>query len=628
MSTNIKKSVFLILISAFIFQLSTNNFIISNDISKISYCETSNLLKTQAINKTPDAIIKVLEIPVFPEISNLKCLNTIIQTSNSEKELTISIAQNQLFFDVLLNLIVFGNLLIFFKTQNKKYIYMATLLLLNAYLLFIAINKISFLVYLVLISTAPLLSNYLTEFFKLKKIYPFYFIVILSIFGQFYYVGAESMDWDIYTFMSMGQDIGRGYLPYENQFELKPVLLFYVYFLLDNFSTQNLPVFRLLNSIFIIVPALFAYKTLRISSPPEKALSACVLFVVTVFIEYYGSVGFAELYALLFISISFYLIEREKKNNYFIIGLLVSISTLLSLGSVFFFFSILLNLLINAKTKIRVYICGFIIPHLFFLIVYYLNNLLTVYIQANLFIPLSYTQKSLGERIQIFSTGLIDSLKGISEYNFFLFIIFVIIIFSAVMSRLNFNKGKLKSYNYFLFASLLSYFFSGRTNHHLIFTLYFFIFLLLTVDKNVFRKLISPLLIMVLVTQLFSISEKSINNIVNFSTLNESHTVKNLANYLSQEYDFDSVLALNNTLILYYLDLPNDSYVNHPANIFNPKVNIYLPATKSNDQTFERLLSNSPDIVICNENVYEFCTNIDNYKKLDKFKDIGVFIRE
>jgi hypothetical protein len=68
--------------------------------------------------------------------------------------------------------------------------------------------------------------------------------------------------------------------------------------------------------------------------------------------------------------------------------------------------------------------------------------------------------------------------------------------------------------------------------------------------------------------------------------------------------------------------------VNHPANIFNPKVNIYLPATKSNDQTFERLLSNSPDIVICNENVYEFCTNIDNYKKLDKFKDIGVFIRE
>ena len=26
--------------------------------------------------------------------------------------------------------------------------------------------------------------------------------------------------------------------------------------------------------------------------------------------------------------------------------------------------------------------------------------------------------------------------------------------------------------------------------------------------------------------------------------------------------------------------------------------------------------------------IFEFCTNIDNYKKLDKFKDIGVFIRE
>ena len=133
---------------------------------------------------------------------------------------------------------------------------------------------------------------------------------------------------------------------------------------------------------------------------------------------------------------------------------------------------------------------------------------------------------------------------------------------------------------------------------------------------------------MVLITQLFSISEKSINNIVNFSTLNESHTVKNLANYLSQEYDFDSVLALNNTLILYYLDLPNDSYVNHPANYLIQKLIFIYQQQNLMIKPLKGLLSNSPDIVICNENVYEFCTNIDNYKKLDKFKDIGVFIRE
>ena len=40
----------------------------------------------------------------------------------------------------------------------------------------------------------------------------------------------ETIDWDINAYLVTSQDIGRGNLPLENQFENKPPLLFLLYF--------------------------------------------------------------------------------------------------------------------------------------------------------------------------------------------------------------------------------------------------------------------------------------------------------------------------------------------------------------------------------------------------------------
>ena len=75
--------------------------------------------------------------------------------------------------------------------------------------------------------------------------YSFTIILLLGLILQLKYLSKEVIDWDISTFLIMGQDINRGYLPYENQFELKPILIFYIYSFIDLLSQNDLKVVKI-----------------------------------------------------------------------------------------------------------------------------------------------------------------------------------------------------------------------------------------------------------------------------------------------------------------------------------------------------------------------------------------------
>ena len=64
-------------------------------------------------------------------------------------------------------------------------------------------------------------------------------------------------------------------------------------------------------------------------------------------------------------------------------------------------------------------------------------------------------------------------------------------------------------------------------------------------------------------------------------------------------------------LFLYYLDIPYLSYVSHPILIFICEINL-----------FDELMSTEPDVIFCNDTLYQFCEEIDNYQKIkfDAFK--------
>ena len=86
------------------------------------------------------------------------------------------------------------------------------------------------------------------------------------------------------------------------------------------------------------------------------------------------------------------------------------------------------------------------------------------------------------------------------------------------------------------------------------------------------------------------------------------NAAKNLKNY-----EYNSILALDHHLILYYLEIENDSYVVHPSLIWLEHINKF--SYKQNDETtFKNLLTNEPDIILCNSNLYNFCKKIDGYE--------------
>ena len=73
-----------------------------------------------------------------------------------------------------------------------------------------------------------------------KKTFPGIFLLffIILLFQSSTY-NFETLDWDVNAFLVTSLEIGRGNLPFENQYENKPPLLFTIFYLLQFHSYQN-----------------------------------------------------------------------------------------------------------------------------------------------------------------------------------------------------------------------------------------------------------------------------------------------------------------------------------------------------------------------------------------------------
>jgi len=110
---------------------------------------------------------------------------------------------------------------------------------------------------------------------------------------------------------------------------------------------------------------------------------------------------YSELYSLLFIGLSYYLYLNKifKEYNLILLGFLLSCSTLINQGTVLFLIPIIFGIYDKFKNnnpikKLTTFIFSFLVPHFFFLLIYYLNGLLDIYLSTYLEIPLGYTTAS------------------------------------------------------------------------------------------------------------------------------------------------------------------------------------------------------------------------------------------
>jgi hypothetical protein len=319
----------------------------------------------------------------------------------------------------------------------------------------------------------------------------------------------------------------------------------------------------------------------------------------------WGLSGYSEIYSLLFISFSYYLYKSNtSKHTYYLIGIFLSLSTLVNQGTILYLIGFLLILFNkNAKHNLRKILLSFLIPHIFFLLLYFYKNLLNIYIETFVNIPIAYTSASYSNLYE-----LKVYLRKFYEYETSLYFIFVIVLFSILansLSSINNFKNILGNDNFIFILISLSFYFIASHNyyHHTIFLLYFLSLYVQNISNSNTVYLISVLTVFSTLTLTISHGSTSAKNLYNHQAIYDNYPLKSLATEIDSLFDEDyNVLALEYNLLLHYLDKPNYSYIVHHTNFLEPYILSSLQKINFIEENYaEYLITKKPDVIICSD---------------------------
>ena len=96
---------------------------------------------------------------------------------------------------------------------------------------------------------------------KNKAIFYIFSLFIVTIISQNTHLNYETIDWDTNSYLVASLDILNGYLPYENSWESKQPLLYYIYAFLITISQADLIIFKLLNDLLLFI--IFSHMTIH-----------------------------------------------------------------------------------------------------------------------------------------------------------------------------------------------------------------------------------------------------------------------------------------------------------------------------------------------------------------------------
>ena len=224
---------------------------------------------------------------------------------------------------------------------------------------------------------------------NLKKFLKNDFINIFIIFfftfvTQFSTLNIEIINWDLGTILSVSDDIERGNLIYDQQAESKSPLFFYILSFLSIVLNRNFLFIKIIFDIFIFVISTLIYaNSLLLTKSKLKALLSSLVFLSFLSIYPYGHSEAWELFSIIFILSALYIqnkiqyTSRESNFSYFLIGILISCSTLISTSTFIFSIPFFLYSIKQNKQNFLKYFSGLSLPWLTFGVIYLINNLLT-----------------------------------------------------------------------------------------------------------------------------------------------------------------------------------------------------------------------------------------------------------
>lgn len=457
-----------------------------------------------------------------------------------------------------------------------------------------------------------------------------FFITIIS---QNTHLQYETIDWDTNSYLVTSLDVINGFLPYENSWESKQPLFYYVYAFLILISNFNLIIFKFLNDFILFLISCVVFTTISARGAGAGKSFLAALFYLLLMSPTWAQVEKTELYCVLILSFVM-LIQFKFQDSKFAIpstGFLLGLSVLINLGSILFvvpaFLSYLTNdfnfkKFLNSLIKLST---GFLIPVAMFSILYFQNNLFDIFITTNIKIPFAYTQESFNF-IKEFSVFI----KSIYNFNPFIYLALIFLflasfmqILIALINRRNISSVLDEKIIFYLITSLCVYYIAGHGYyHHLYYFIFFVPFLVVKYLDTFDSRNFSLLLLASILFSSFSYFPQSFINLKNIEEIYENYPLYNI----SKELDLvineqDQILATDGVLTLFYLQRSNFSYIVHPTNhkekfITKELIEInYLI-----EDELVSLLNLDPKVIICGNNTHFNCEIYDwkkNYQELD-----------
>lgn len=563
------------------------------------------------------------------------------------------------------------------QLQYKNY-YLIVLFSIIFYFLFNTLNiqkqatlSLIILVFFILIFYKKLFIFHEQNMYKFNinsiSFFMILFLLFFTFISQNVFLNYETVDWDVSSYLVAAQDINKGNIPNENQWESKGPLLFYVYNILSLAVSKNFVLFKLFNDLILfVISIILFFSILKVKEKAYfRAFFSSLLFILLM--SQAWAIGeYSELYSLLFLSIANYFALDYKLNykNIFIVGLLLSLATLINQGTVLFILPYFLiyykkHKLESLSKIFSIFLLGLIIPHLLSLLLYISRDLLNVYLATYIYIPLGYIDSNYANfyELKVFLRTFYEYIEPL----YFALISLVLFSFISIFKKISLLNNIFFELRYLnIFFSFLFYFIGSHNYyHHLIFSLYFLTFLFLDLEFNSQAILVYSFIIISIFVFVERSAQKSILNITNIDETFNQYPLNNLAKEIDSYFQDDyTVLALDYVLVLYYLDKENYTYIVHPSNHFEEFIVSSLSDINIINKNYIEniLLYEEPDVIICSQtmiirgipttNTLYNCQISDyrkNYFKLDTdqyrnnpnlnyykdpYKELSVFIKK
>ena len=152
-------------------------------------------------------------------------------------------------------------------------------------------------------------------YFKfLDKKYIWYFIFFsLIVITQFSTHNYETMNWDINSFISGGQDILLNKtLPYENSYENKGPILFLIYALIVFLSNSNLLILKILNDLSLLLLSFLIYKFSKNNTQNNLIPILNTFIFILLMSKDWFHPGFSEIYTCIFLILSLNSLTKDN----------------------------------------------------------------------------------------------------------------------------------------------------------------------------------------------------------------------------------------------------------------------------------------------------------------------------